>query len=135
MAYFQQPNHYDYHQNNNVTYHNIMNKTAPNLLDVWDKLKSHQIIMAEQRIDSLFQQEAKRYKNFSLTAANLTLDYSKNLLDETGLQLLIELAEKSQLGNAIQSLFNGENINTSEQRPALHSVTKVMDYQHPFNRK
>jgi len=95
-----------------------------NQLQVWKNLQRHQASIAKQRIESLFNQESDRYKNFNLSAAGLTLDYSKNLLDETGLKLLLELAEKTQLSNRIQSLFQGDNANSSEQRPALHTALR-----------
>lgn len=101
-----------------------MTITAPNQQELWRRLQSHQKLVAGQRIESFFNQETDRYKNFSLTAAGLTLDYSKNLLDETGLQLLLELAEETRLDDAIQSLFRGDIVNTSEQRPALHTALR-----------
>lgn len=101
-----------------------MTITASNLQEHWRKLQSHQNLVAGQRIEAFFQQEPGRCKNFSLTAAGLTLDYSKNLLDETGWQLLLELAEKAHLDDAIQSLFRGDIVNTSEQRPALHTALR-----------
>jgi glucose-6-phosphate isomerase len=98
--------------------------TAPTELDVWDKLQRHQQKVAKQRIESFFDQEPERDRAFSTSAAGLTLDYSKNLLDETGLLLLLELAEQSGLANAIPSLFKGDKVNTSENRPALHTALR-----------
>jgi glucose-6-phosphate isomerase len=98
--------------------------TAPTELDVWDKLQRHQQKVATQRIESFFDQEPDRDRAFTTSAAGLTLDYSKNLLDETGLQLLLELAEQSGVTEAIPALFRGDKVNTSENRPALHTALR-----------
>jgi len=98
--------------------------TAPTELDVWDKLERHQQKVAAQRIESFFDREPERDRKFSASAAGLTLDYSKNLLDETGMGMLLELAEKSGVANAIAALFRGEKVNTSEDRPALHTALR-----------
>lgn len=97
---------------------------APTELDVWNKLKRHQQQVASQRIESFFDRERDRDRNFSISAAGLTLDYSKNLLDEAGLQLLLELAEESSVADAIEALFRGDKVNTSEDRPALHTALR-----------
>lgn len=98
--------------------------TAPTELDVWQKLQRHQQLVANQRIEAFFDQEPDREHNFSITAAGLTLDYSKNLLDATGLNLLLELAAESGLVNAIEALFRGDKVNASEDRPALHTALR-----------
>lgn len=98
--------------------------TAPVKKRVWEKLESHRHRINDQRIESFFRQEPERYKTFSLTTAGLTLDYSKNLLDEPGLELLLQLAGQSGLDDAIESLFRGDIVNASEQRPALHTALR-----------
>lgn len=98
--------------------------TAPTELDVWDKLLRHQQKVATQRIESFFDQEPERDRKFTVSAAGLTLDYSKNLLDETGLELLLQLAEQSGITDAISAMFRGDKINTSEDRPALHTALR-----------
>ena len=98
--------------------------TAPTELDAWNKLKTHHHQLADQRIDSFFDQEPGRDRDFSVTAAGLTLDYSKNLLDAAGLNLLLELAGESGLADAIEALFRGDKVNSSEDRPALHTALR-----------
>ncbi|MDX5151574.1 MAG: glucose-6-phosphate isomerase [Acidiferrobacterales bacterium] len=98
--------------------------TAPTELDVWNKLKRHHQQVAGQRIESFFDLEPGRERNFNIAAAGLTLDYSKNFLDETGLNLLLELAGESGLADAIEALFRGDKVNASEDRPALHTALR-----------
>jgi len=97
---------------------------APTTYAVWNKLQNHQQRVAAQRIESFFEQEPSRYQDFSLTAAGLTLDYSKNLLDEAGLHLLLQLAQSAEVDTAIHKLYRGDIVNVSEQRPALHTALR-----------
>ena len=106
--------------------------TAPTELDAWDKLKSHQVKVAAQRIESFFDQEPERDQDFVVSAAGLTLDYSKNLLDSAGLELLLELADQSGVEAAIKALFQGDKVNSSENRPALHTALRNQGKDVPF---
>jgi len=59
-----------------------------------------------------------------LQTAVLKLDYSKGRINQTTIKLLCELARARGLPNAIQAMFNGEHINQSETRPALHTALR-----------
>lgn len=97
---------------------------APNKTESWKRLQQHQKKLAGQRIESFFDTEHRRYDHFSLNAAGLTLDYSKSLLDQEGLQLLLQLAQEAGAEEAIAALFRGEHVNISENRPALHMALR-----------
>lgn len=55
----------------------------------------------------------------------LVLDYSKNLVTVRTMELLVELANERGLGAGIEAMFRGQNINTSEHRPALHTALRA----------
>jgi len=57
-------------------------------------------------------------------AAGLSLDYSKNRINQTTIKLLCDLARARDLPVAIQAMFNGEHINQSENPPALHTALR-----------
>lgn len=80
--------------------------------------------LSQTTIKNLFQQDSARFDKFSLTAAGLFLDYSKNLIDETTLDLLLDLADKAHLQQSIQDLFSGAKVNFTENRPALHTALR-----------
>ena len=80
--------------------------------------------MQNFRMQDAFAADPQRFQRFSLNHDGLLLDFSKNLLDDTTLDLLMQLAEQSQLQAAIQALFNGDPVNASEQRPALHTALR-----------
>jgi glucose-6-phosphate isomerase len=86
----------------------------------WQALEKHQADFSTRKISTLFAEQPGRFEDFSLDAAGLFLDYSKNLIDKTTIDLLIALAEKSNLSKEISAMFAGEQLNNTEQRPALH---------------
>ena len=93
-------------------------------LPAWQQLLKQRQAMQDFRMDDAFAADPQRFQRYSINHDGLLLDYSKNLLDDTTLDLLMQLAEQSQLQRAIQALFNGEPVNGSEQRPALHTALR-----------
>ena len=105
MAYYQQP-------------HDVTT------LPAWQALQQHRAEMAGFSMREAFAADARRFQRFSLDSCGLLLDYSKNLIDERGLELLIQLAEQAGLQESIANLFNGEQVNASEGRAALHTALR-----------
>ena len=59
-------------------------------------------------------------------------DFSKHLLDDDAWQALLTLSNTQALPSAFASLIGGEMINTSEHRPALHTLLRgTVSDQHP----
>lgn len=89
-------------------------------------LESHSKEFKESgfRLSDLFAGDSNRFDEFSIAHEGLLLDYSKNFLHSKTLQLLLDLAEQSQLPAAIEAMFRGEKINTTEQRAALHTALR-----------
>ena len=73
----------------------------------------------------MLEQEPNRAAEFTLTAAGLQLDYSKHLLDVQARRALLQLAEEAKLPAAIAALLVGEELNNTEQRPALHTLLRA----------
>jgi glucose-6-phosphate isomerase len=62
------------------------------------------------------------------------VDFSKHLIDDHVWQLLIELASAHALSAAFAGLVVGQSVNTSECRPALHTLLRgTAAEQHPDN--
>lgn len=93
-------------------------------LPSWQALKQHQKAMHNFSMRQAFNQDKQRFQNFSLNHDGLLLDYSKNIITQETLTLLTDLAKETGLAQAIQALFNGERVNASEQRPALHTALR-----------
>ena len=90
----------------------------------FDVLKQHFLDIESQHMSALFEQDQNRFNAFTLSAAGLNLDYSKNRINQQTITLLCELAESSGLNSAIKDMFAGAVINKSENRPALHTALR-----------
>ena len=71
-----------------------------------------------------FIDDPERFKRFSFSACGLFLDFSKNLIRQDTIDLLVKLAEEARLSDAIRAMFDGEAINASERRPVLHTALR-----------
>ena len=76
------------------------------------------------RLRGLFDKHSNRFSEHSLSHEGLLLDYSKNFIDSETISLLLDLVEQRQLPAAIDAMFHGEKINTTEQRAALHAALR-----------
>ncbi|MFT4874975.1 MAG: glucose-6-phosphate isomerase, partial [Congregibacter sp.] len=90
----------------------------------WDALRGEHERLGDVTILELFEDDGERAGDFSLEAAGLYLDYSKNHVSRAGLQQLLELAEQCGLTARISGLFNGERINRTENRAVLHTALR-----------
>ena len=93
-------------------------------LPAWQALKDHRQAMQDFSMREAFNADPQRFNQFTLSSCGLFLDYSKNLINAQTRDLLVSLANEVDLKGAIQALFNGEIVNTSEQRPALHTALR-----------
>jgi len=74
--------------------------------------------------------EPDRFRNFSKTTGNLLLDYSRTGLNRQALEQLLELAACSGVEASRERLFQGAEVNFTEQRPALHMALRSDDVVH-----
>ncbi|MBI5448182.1 MAG: glucose-6-phosphate isomerase [Gammaproteobacteria bacterium] len=100
--------------------------TAPTFTSsaTYQTLQQQAKILANTSLSALFTHHPQRASLFSLEGAGLLFDYSKNLLDTTTLNLLIDLADSVSLPQAIEHYFSGTKINSTEQRAALHTALR-----------
>ena len=92
--------------------------------EIWQALEKHQTGIAALRIEKLFEDDPERFEKYSLEAAGLMLDYSKNFITEETLELLNHLAESCDLASRIEDLLTGKKVNNTEDRPALHTALR-----------
>lgn len=78
-----------------------------------------------ERISNLFATNPTRTETFSHRAAGVFADFSKHFIDKEALGDLLALAEATGVPAAIASMFAGEEINTTEQRAALHPALRA----------
>ena len=89
-------------------------------LPAWRALAAHQREIADQHMRDMFSADPQRFERFSIVFDNLIFDYSKNRITQKTLSLLLQLAEEAGVLQAIEAMFRGDKINTTEERPALH---------------
>jgi len=72
-----------------------------------------------------------RFEDFSHQAAGLLVDLSKQRIDSDIKSELLNLAESRALPQRIEELFTGACVNTTEQRPALHTALRAAPEDRP----
>jgi glucose-6-phosphate isomerase len=73
----------------------------------------------------LFAADAKRGETLRICWEDFYVDYSKNLMTDETLALLLELAEECQLKEAMENYFGGDVINATEGRAVLHTALRA----------
>lgn len=89
-------------------------------LPEWKNLAKHADRLHQAHLRDLFAADAERFQKLSRCDLNLLFDFSRQRLDATALQSLIELATARGLGQRIGAMFSGERINETENRAVLH---------------
>ncbi len=104
----------------------MFNNINPTTTAAWKKLTEHFNATSGRTLKELFAADPKRFDKYSLNIAggDIVADYSKNLIDETTLKLLFELAEETKLSENIEAMFNAEKINRTEDRAVLHTALR-----------
>ncbi len=96
-------------------------KISPVETAAWKQLQDHyDKVIRHVQMKDLFKSDPDRFKKFSLTTEEMIFDYSKNIITEETMRLLLQLAGQSKLKEAIAAMFNGEKINQTENRSVLH---------------
>ncbi len=90
----------------------------------YEYLIDHLVDLTDVHIKDLFAKDAERFCKFSIQFNDIFVDYSKNRIDEKTIALLLELAKECDLQNAINSMFNGDEINETEGRAVLHTALR-----------
>lgn len=94
-------------------------------LPAWSALENHAATTAGIHPRELFQLMPERATRLSLSACQLWMDYSKNLVTAETMSLLFKLAEARGLSDEIAAMFAGEKINRTEDRAVLHVALRA----------
>ncbi|MBT8375038.1 MAG: glucose-6-phosphate isomerase [Deltaproteobacteria bacterium] len=92
---------------------------------LWKNLEQHATVMQRpgKHLKNLLN-EKDRLKNFSLTGAEMFFDFSRQRVDEAAMDLLFELSNARKIKRAFHSMINGEKVNVTENRAALHAASR-----------
>ncbi|HEY3495601.1 MAG TPA: glucose-6-phosphate isomerase [Polyangiaceae bacterium] len=99
--------------------------TPPNALPEWRALSDHAARLRSVELRSLFAADPTRGERFSLEAAGIFLDYSKQRVTAETLELLFRLARARGLSERTRAMFEGERINVTENRAVLHTALRA----------
>ncbi|QDP00332.1 glucose-6-phosphate isomerase [Thalassotalea sp. PS06] len=86
----------------------------------WQAVEAQAEAMKSMHMKDLFASDAERFNKFSLSLPSMLFDYSKNLVDESTMAALFNLARECELENWREKMFSGERINITEDRSVLH---------------
>ena len=90
----------------------------------WKKLEEHCSSVRSLSLRELIN-DSKRVESLSFERDDLFFDFSKQFLADETLHLLVDLASHAGLEEKITGMFEGEIVNQSEERPALHTALRM----------
>ena len=96
----------------------------PTTTAAWKELQEYYNANKDVKMKDLFASDEKRFDKFSLQSGDIYFDYSKNIITQKTMELLLKLAEECQLKAGIEAMFNGDKINATENRAVLHTALR-----------
>jgi len=99
--------------------------SPPFNLPIWQALMTHadQIKRPENHLRHLLK-DSDRLTAFSLNGAGLFYDFTRQRLNHDALALLLDLARECRVIDQFRAMMNGDTLNTTEERAALHTATR-----------
>ncbi len=90
----------------------------------WQALEGHFREMQAFNLRESFATDPERFRRFNLRAGHWLADYSKNLITEQTIELLLALAQACGIEQRREAMFAGERINLTEGRAVLHTALR-----------
>jgi glucose-6-phosphate isomerase len=101
-----------------------MTKSVLTNLPEFSALKVHHEFLRGNRIRDLFKADTDRFKKFNVVQNGFLLDFSKRKINADTIRMLCDLAGACGLTEWRDKMFNGEVVNPTENRPALHTALR-----------
>jgi glucose-6-phosphate isomerase len=102
----------------------MLDKKNPARTFAWKKLKTHFRLMNDRQMKELFNQDPERFQKYSVRFEDILFDYSKNIIIDQTLRLLLDLAKETGVAEAVEKMFSGDRINETENRAVLHTALR-----------
>ncbi len=102
----------------------MLPKINPTETESWKQLQQHFEEMKNVRVKELFMEDQERFQKYSFAVPEIVCDFSKNIINDTTMRLLLQLADECRLREAIDAMFSGEKINETEDRAVLHTALR-----------
>lgn len=90
----------------------------------WKDLKNHVEDIKKTHLRDLMN-DNERCKSMTTEFDGILLDYSRQRATQDTMQKLFKLAEEARLSEKINRMFNGEKINSTENRSVLHVALRA----------
>lgn len=90
----------------------------------WTALTEHASEQANTTLSERFAADEHRFEKFQLNAPAWFLDYSKNHINDETMSRLLALAESQSVSAKLAAMFQGDVVNPTEGRAALHSALR-----------
>ena len=104
-----------------------LQKINPTQTEAWQKIQSHFETMKSVQMQELFAKDNNRAEKMHLQWNDFLVDYSKNIATQETIDLLLDLAKKVDLKDAISKYFDGDLINQTENRAVLHTALRASE--------
>jgi glucose-6-phosphate isomerase len=101
-----------------------MKNINPTNTKAWEKLQAHFSQVKSLDLREAFKKDQNRAETFTIKWEDFYVDYSKNFITEETKSLLVDLARETKLKEAVNALFEGEEINRTEGRSVLHTALR-----------
>ncbi|MRH27917.1 glucose-6-phosphate isomerase [Microbacterium sp. SYP-A9085] len=95
----------------------------PTTTPAWAELQQHKATV-EPDLRGWFGADPDRARRFTLEAADLHVDLSKNLVTDDILASLVRLGEQTGVAQRFARMLEGVHINTTEDRAVLHTALR-----------
>ncbi|GLJ14646.1 hypothetical protein SUGI_0236940 [Cryptomeria japonica] len=92
--------------------------------DAWKGLEAHVADIRKTHLRDLLKDES-RCKSMSIEYDGITLDYSRQRATQETLEKLFNLSKVAHLKEKIDRMYNGEHINSTENRAVLHIALRA----------
>lgn len=102
----------------------MLPRIKPTKTNAWKQLIAHQSEISSLHMKTLFAADPQRFQQFSIVWGQFLVDYSKNRINSTTLELLRSLAAECGLKESIEAQFSGVAINETERRAVLHTALR-----------
>ena len=96
-----------------------------NIEKAWNAVAREAKRLKRANLRDLFAEDPERFDRFSARLDDLSLDFSKEKIDERALSALIDLARAAGVEAKRDAMMAGEPVNLTEDRAVLHSALRA----------
>ena len=93
----------------------------------FDALQSHATRLRGAPLSDLLAREPERVAAHAVRSGPLYFNFARQSYDASAWQALVEHARQADLAAAFRRLFDGEKVNVTEDRAALHTALRGRD--------